>query len=99
LRRLVEIFHHTLRAEDVLARYGGEEFVVLLRGNDSNEATQTAERLRRRVADSDLGVTISAGIAAYPPDDGATETPKTLVARADAALLRAKLAGRNQVAR
>jgi diguanylate cyclase (GGDEF)-like protein len=85
-----------------LGRYGGDEFVVLLPENDSNGARIVAERLRRCVAetpvDTDRGplnVTISLGVAALADDD---PDLATLLKEADAALYRAKNAGRNQVA-
>jgi diguanylate cyclase (GGDEF)-like protein len=90
-----------LRDIDLLGRYGGDEFVVLLPENDSNGARIVAERLRRCAAetpvDTDRGplnVTISLGVAALA-DDGPDLA--TLLNEADAALYRAKNAGRNRV--
>lgn len=109
LKRLVEILAETLRAEDVLARYGGEEFAVLVRGVTLEHACGLGERLRRLVetgrfdatsaGDPPLQVTVSVGVAGYPfaPDDAPTDPSERLIALADAALYRAKLAGRNQV--
>ena len=91
------------RAVDWLGRYGGEEFLGILAGSDADGARQAAERFRSAVGalPIDAGrtaraVTISAGLAAY---DGGVEWPtvETLVGAADAALYRAKAAGRNQV--
>jgi diguanylate cyclase (GGDEF)-like protein len=91
-----------LRDIDLLGRYGGDEFVVLLPENDSNGARIVAERLRRCVAetpvDTDRGplnVTISLGVAALADDD---PDLAALLNEADAALYRAKNAGRNRVA-
>jgi diguanylate cyclase (GGDEF)-like protein len=56
-----------------------------------------AERIRSRVAEQDLGegsLTLSIGVAEYP--DGG-DTPEELIATADAAMYKAKNAGRNQV--
>jgi diguanylate cyclase (GGDEF)-like protein len=56
-----------------------------------------AERIRGRVAEQDLGegsLTLSIGVAEYP--DGG-DTPEELIATADAAMYKAKNAGRNQV--
>ena len=82
------------RAEDFLARYGGEEFVVILPGADCPVAATMAEAMRKSIAESPLGITVSIGTCTQVPDGG---TPEALVARADRALYEAKNAGRNQV--
>jgi diguanylate cyclase (GGDEF)-like protein len=105
LKRLVELLANTLRAEDVLARFGGEEFAVLARGIPEVGAVHLAERLRRLVEGSDLGTadkplrcTISIGVAVFPFEGANVETAtEKLIERADAALYRAKQAGRNKV--
>jgi diguanylate cyclase (GGDEF)-like protein len=109
LRGLAELVGEALRAEDVLARWGGEELAVLVRGIPVAGAMQLAERLRQRVEEKDFGLgkplTVSVGVAAWPPPDAAPEAPLArpeadkLVAEADAALYRAKQAGRNRVSR
>ena len=85
-----------LRAGDLVLRYGGEEFLVLLPDTPPAGAAHVSERLRAGVAAiSGLpsAVTVSIGLAACHQD----ETPEMLVERADAALYRAKEAGRNRV--
>jgi diguanylate cyclase (GGDEF)-like protein len=107
LRKLVELLSHALRAEDVLARFGGEEFAVLARNIPESGAMQLAERLRKLVESSDFGpdgkslrCTVSVGVAVFPFDGAKVETAtEQLIERADAALYRAKQAGRNQVAK
>ena len=88
-----------VRATDTVARAGGDEFTVLLAGiHDSAEPVTVAEsildRLRApfRIDGRQLFVTASAGIALYP-DHG--HDHDTLLAHADAALLRAKERGRD----
>lgn len=89
-----------LRQSDMLARYGGEEFVALLPDTDKANASETAERLRRRI--EALGIergdgsilTASYGIASFPLDGNDQDS---LIAGADAALYAAKQAGRNRV--
>jgi diguanylate cyclase (GGDEF)-like protein len=78
----------------LLARYGGEEFAVILERCDLAQAREMAERLRWRVQEafSELGVTVSVGVAA-----GFALHAKALIEKADAALYRAKAQGRNCV--
>ena len=91
------------RAGDTVARYGGEEFSVILPDTDQSGAAITAERIRRAVVDLGLAhggstaaavVTVSLGAATAVLDSlDAGELVKT----ADAALYRAKRAGRNRI--
>ena len=89
-----------LRPYDGVGRYGGEEFLIVLPGCDDAAAVGLAERLRRYVAEEpmldghrDVAVTLSLGVAAW---DG--KLPLSALLRwADAALYRAKRAGRNRV--
>ncbi len=97
LVKIAEVFRKTTRQVDCVARYGGEEFVVMLLEANLATATLVAERVRARVAAEDLGegtLTLSIGLAEYP--DGG-DTPEELIATADAAMYKAKSAGRNQV--
>jgi diguanylate cyclase (GGDEF)-like protein/PAS domain S-box-containing protein len=80
----------SLRVTDFLARYGGEEFAVLLPNCPPDEAAAVLERLRASTPEEQ---TCSAGIAYW---DG-SESPEEFVARADAALYRAKSGGRDRV--
>jgi len=103
LRDLANLLTGSLRALDVAARYGGEEFVILMPGTGSPEAAGAAERIRRSLDQRRLPVggrsvryTASFGVAASTDLDDATD-PMEVVWRADAALLEAKRAGRNQV--
>lgn len=76
---------------DLLARYGGEEFAVVL-PTTVDAAHETLERMRRSTPE---GQTVSIGLASW---DG-SESIEDLVARADAALYRAKAAGRDRIRR
>lgn len=88
-----------LRAElagrGLAARYGGEEFVALLADTDTASAVHLCDGLRRAVAALPLGfpVTVSVGVAMHHSG----ETVEQTLARADAALYRAKAGGRNRV--
>jgi diguanylate cyclase (GGDEF)-like protein len=104
LSRLARILLESVRRPgDLAARYGGEEFAVVLPGLDAAEAGGLAEQIRSRVEALGIAhahglaghVTISIGVAALDPDD--VHAAETLVGQADAALYRAKAAGRNRV--
>lgn len=103
LRRVARLIAEHRRVNDVVARYGGEEFALLLINADHRVAYRIAERLRSRVfaepfpetRDIPGGtLTISIGVASCPADG---TTASGLIAAADAALFRAKHAGRNTV--
>lgn len=103
LRSLAEALRAAVRHEDVVARWGGEEFVVLLpetraadalaRIEDVRKALERAIPLTTRTGTA-LGITASAGVAAWPGDG--LEVDEVLAA-ADRRLYAAKLAGRNRV--
>ena len=91
----------SLREADLAGRIGGEEFLMVLPETDLAGAQPFAERLRQVVASrpvpvssGGLGVTCSLGIAQRRPDD---LDAGQLLARADAALYRAKAEGRDRV--
>ncbi|MEI8303852.1 MAG: sensor domain-containing diguanylate cyclase [Burkholderiales bacterium] len=90
-----------LRDSDTLCRLGGDEFVVLLPGVTHRAAVaEVADKLMQtaaapyRLSGGTLAVTFSSGIA-LAPEDG--EDPQALMDCADAAMYRAKRAGRNRV--
>lgn len=89
LRRVAAAWAEVLRPEALLARLGGEEFALILPDASSDDAEAVVERLRA-VTPSDI--TFSAGIATWDGDEPATAA----VGRADAALYRAKAAGRDR---
>ena len=95
-----EALMNSVRGSDHVARYGGEEFALLLSGISLDEAHEVVERLRHRIATMRLrhegrriGVTMSAGLTQIGPE----EPVATVLRRADAALYRAKGAGRNRL--
>ncbi len=92
-----------LRQTDRAGRLGGEEFAILLVGTGLDGAEEFAEHLRQETAAmrvtseaETLLVTVSIGISTLHPDDA---SPDAVLHRADAALYRAKEAGRNRIVR
>ncbi len=90
-----------LREPDTLARMGGDEFMVVVSEvRDEGAAHYIAERLRTamhrpfQVADHELYVTASIGIALYPRDGADVST---LRRNADAAMYEAKRSGKDRV--
>jgi diguanylate cyclase (GGDEF)-like protein len=100
LKTLATYLKSAVRHADVVCRYGGEEFVLLLPHTAPGQAMLLAERLRQKISEltiplpnRDLQFTVSIGVA------GLTDnmTGADLLDTADAALYRAKEAGRNKV--
>ncbi|WP_322520687.1 diguanylate cyclase [Guyparkeria halophila] len=105
LKAIAQTVNETLkRPADLAVRYGGEEFLIILPGTDAPGAATVAERLRQAVNDkgvphahssTETVVTISVGAATRIPSEDDAED--LLIHHADAALYRAKRAGRNRV--
>jgi len=99
LHRVAQVVSELCRTNDRLGRYGGEEFLMILPETRIDGAIRLAERVRLAVAETHLDrleerITLSIGVSEWHPDD---RSSKTLIARADRALLEAKAAGRNHV--
>jgi diguanylate cyclase (GGDEF)-like protein len=100
LRTFAITMFANIRSIDKFGRYGGEEFLLVLPETSNDTAKRTLDRLRAIIADLDwsaispgMMVTISAGVTTLRPE----EAPDSLLARADAALYKAKDLGRNKV--
>jgi two-component system cell cycle response regulator len=87
-------------ANTILGRLGGEEFAFLLEGKGLTDAVEVAEDLRLRLSElhfetttEEMTLTCSFGVSQWQPGD----TIDGLLKRADVALYKAKLDGRNRV--
>jgi len=89
--------------EALVGRYGGDEFVIVFPNEEREQAFLKLEQIRQAMNQRELGVPegssiegipISAGVASFPVD-GRTENE--LWRKADHALYRAKVGGRNQI--
>ena len=95
LRDIAEVLRTSIRPMDLAGRYGGDEFVIGIVEATEAAARPVAERIHRRMAAlAETGATLSIGLAGLR----ASDTLDTLLARADAAMYRAKALGRGQIA-
>jgi diguanylate cyclase len=100
LQSFAQVARGELRAIDFLGRYGGDEFLLVLAQTPIEGARECAERIRRQgelakpgCPERECQMKVSIGVAQYNIGEGLEDT----VRRADAALYRAKAAGRNRV--
>jgi diguanylate cyclase (GGDEF)-like protein/PAS domain S-box-containing protein len=100
LKAVADRLSGRMRSGDTLARIGGDEFLVLLEGVDGAEgAAVAAQKLLDAFREAfpvdgrELSLAASLGISLFPGDG---EDAETLIKNADAAVFRAKEAGRNQ---
>lgn len=102
LKHVANIITNSVRRIDMVTRYGGEEFVILSPNTTLESAVKIAERVRQHVedhpyiADFEINVTVSIGIAGYGDSDNIS-TFYELLDKADQALYIAKESGRNQL--
>jgi diguanylate cyclase (GGDEF)-like protein len=98
-----QIIRETIREYDIAGRFGGEEFAIVLPEAGPIEAQSVTERLRQaveaagfevRTSPTPIHATMSLGIACFPRD---ATTATDLIHKADAAVYKAKLKGRNCV--
>jgi diguanylate cyclase (GGDEF)-like protein len=100
LQGFAQIAREELRAIDFIGRYGGDEFLMVLTQTGLEGARECAERIRGRIAathtvgsDTHRQLTVSIGVTQHREREPTQDTLR----RADAALYRAKTAGRNRV--
>jgi len=103
LIKLSRALRNEVASPSYLARYGGEEFIIMMPAASLDEAAHFCQSVlhkiknsrwlyRSRVKEITISATLSAGVAAQ----NETDTPETIVARADRALYLAKENGRNR---
>lgn len=107
LTAIAQLLRTTVRTQDHVARWGGEEFLILMPEVELGSAHATAERVRLAIATSaidalsrssgtatsqPLRVTATLGISEWSQDEDFDHA----IARADIAMYRGKVAGRNR---
>ncbi|GIT97588.1 diguanylate cyclase [Sulfurovum sp. TSL1] len=94
---LVAIILPMIRKTDVFGRWGGEEFLIICTETDLNSALEVAESIRSKVDANNFKTvgnkTVSMGVTAFSPND----TIVSIISRADKALYRAKMNGKNGI--
>ena len=103
LCRVAQVLAMRLRPQDLLARYGGDEFALLLPDTGIDEAVTIGDRLCTSLVGTSKEpqhdplppTTLSIGVGTARLSDSLS----ALISIADAALYRAKHAGKNRVCR
>lgn len=109
LREVAQRIDAEMRVSDTGVRFGGDEFAIVLPQGGVNDGERVAARVLHAVRSQPVSigghakekVTLSIGVAAAAPDQGTRDyklLADRLIAEADAALYRAKSAGRDRVA-
>lgn len=104
IRDTGHIIRDVVGSADLAARYGGEEYLAYVVG-PREQGVEVAEQIRQSVEahpfpastvnlSQTMQVTISLGVASFPEDG---KTALELVQKADQALFRAKMSGRNRI--
>jgi diguanylate cyclase len=105
IRNVADILQTSTHAGTFVARTGGEEFALIVEGASEETTCQIAERIRVLVEQTTFAsgqngasygtITLSMGVCMASEADG----PEDLYTKADQALYRSKMSGRNRVTR
>jgi two-component system, cell cycle response regulator len=109
LREVAQRIDAEMRMSDTGVRFGGDEFAIVLPQGGIGDGERVAARVLEAVSSQAVSiggyaqekVTLSIGVAVAAPDQSTRDfkaVADRLIAEADAALYRAKSAGRNRVA-
>ncbi len=90
LKKVAEIFKHSIRNNDVLARFGGDEFIIMLHDSSIEGSLIVGDRICKSI---EKECKVSVGVASIAPDDSLED----LINKADKALYMAKKQGGNKV--
>jgi diguanylate cyclase (GGDEF)-like protein/PAS domain S-box-containing protein len=97
LVQVVDNVKHCVADNHLLARWGGDEFIIILPDTPLADARRLAENIRDRLAGlqpvGDFHITMSFGVVQRFDEEQQTG----LMARADQALYRSKIAGKNMI--
>lgn len=101
LENVARIIHQNIRGTDLAGRYGDDEFIIVLPRSNLYAAMVTAERIRNTIHDAVMKdadgkgftVTVSQGLSSWEQGEDA----RSLLARAEENLNKAKQNGRNRV--
>lgn len=98
LYTLAKFIQNQIRESDIFARWGGEEFVMIL-DTDIEDGLKVVENLRKKIENQVFKtvtqLTCSFGVSSFKEDD----TKEKLIKRADNALYKSKISGRNRVSK
>lgn len=98
LKAVGERLRKAIRRADVIARMGGDEFAIIMQISSAEDVINVAEKVLNafnkffKINGNRIFSTTSIGISIFPSD---TRVPETLISDADAAMYRAKEAGKN----
>ena len=95
LKEVAEFIKKNTREVDLAARYSGNSFAVIVTESNCQQTLTVADRIRSDVAKNSNGAsTVSIGLASCPDD---ATTARILISKANEALIKAKLQGKNNI--